>query len=147
MNKKQLLNATMILIVSLITLSSCDKEEQIPTEKVPSEIFEYVEKHFPENDIIFAKVEKDNLQKSYEVSLAGGYTLEFNKNKEITEIKGVNKLPDSVIHPNILEYVADNFPDSYIIKWEIDGKNQQVELVNDIELEFTMDGEFIRIDL
>ena len=62
------------------------------------------------------------------------------------DIEGISKLPDSVIPSKIREYVVANYPQNHIIGWEIDGRNQQVELDNDLDLEFTMNGDFIRID-
>lgn len=143
--KKSLLSLlTLILAVALF--SSCDKEEIVSSDKLPVEISTYISTHFPDNAIIQSLIEHDDLTKTYEIILQGNYTLTFNRKKEIIDIEGISKLPDSVIPSKIREYVVANYPQNHIIGWEIDGRNQQVELDNDLDLEFTMNGDFIRID-
>lgn len=147
MNSKQILNLAMVLIVSLITFASCESEKHVSEADMPTEVVSYAKLHFPDNKIVQSKIEKDNFSKKYELILEGNFKLEFNNKKEIVEIKGLSKLPDSVIPQKIREYVTTNYPDNFIKGWELDDRNQQVELDNDLDLEFTMNGEFIRIDI
>ncbi len=145
-NMKKSFFSIITLILAIALFSSCDKEEIISTDKLPAEITAYLSTHFPDNPVIQSMIERDDLTKTYEVILQGNYTLTFNRKKEVIDIEGFSKLPDSVIPAKIREYVGSNYPDNYIIGWELDGKNQQVELNNDLDLEFTMNGDFIRID-
>jgi len=140
------LGKSLLLVLLLIGLAGCDKEEDISPEDLPAEILAYVQLHFPDHSVIGAVKDIDGRSMSYEVKLEGGFKLEFNEKKEIIEIEGKSKLPDSVIPPEIRLYVLDHYPDNYIIEWELEGANQQVELDNKIELLFTMDGDFIKID-
>ena len=128
------------------TLSSCEKETILLQSDWPAEIISFVETHFPELAILQVATEKEGLKKKYEVKLEGRVSLEFNHKMEIIEIDGYSRLPDSVIPAKILDYVNQNYPENYIIEWELEGKNQQVELDNGLELEFSMSGEFLRID-
>ncbi|NLW30122.1 MAG: hypothetical protein GXY77_01545 [Fibrobacter sp.] len=73
-------------------------------------------------------------------------SLEFNRKNEIIDIDGVSQLPNSVIPEKILQYVTTNYPTNFITDWELDGKNQQIELDNGLDLEFNMNGDFLRID-
>ncbi len=50
--------------------------------------------------------------------------------KEVIDIEGLTKLPDSVIPAKLLEYATTNYPDNYIIGWELDDRNQQIKLEN-----------------
>lgn len=142
------LNILLVAVaaVAIFSLTSCDKEKVLSEDKTPEEITEYVDTHFPGLKIIQIVEDRDGFNKSYEVLLEGNIKLEFNRKKEIIEIESSEKLPDSVIPEKIRDYVTENFPDNYIIQWEIEDKHQQVELDNKLEIEFTMDGEFIRID-
>ena len=133
------------LFVSLL-LAGCDKESVMPVDEMPSEIQTYVSTHFPDNKVLQVIEDQDGFTKSYEVALDGSISLEFNRDKEIIDIDGVSALPNSVIPEKISTYVTDNYADNVIISWELDDRNQQVELDNGIELEFTMDGDFLRID-
>ena len=146
MKTKNIFIAMTLLATSLFAFSSCDKEEIISNDKLPAEISSYISTHFPEAKILQSTIELDDFTKTYEVMLEGNFKLKFNRKKEIIDIEGVTKLPDSVIPAKIKQYVSDNYPNNYIVGWELDGKNQQVELNNDLDLEFTMSGDFIRID-
>lgn len=145
---KKILNGSLFILLSLvmISLSSCDKETVLTSNQVPEEISNYMEQHFPNNRILQVIKDQDGFTKSYDVILEGGFSLEFNKKKEITEIKGVSKLPDSVIPDRILVYVVENFPSNFIVEWELEDKHQQIELDNGLDIEFTLNGDFIRID-
>ena len=55
-------------------------------------------------------------------------------------------MPNSVIPEKILQYVTTNYPTNFITDWELDDKNQQVQLDNGLDLEFKMNGDFLRID-
>jgi hypothetical protein len=85
-------------------------------------------------------------QKTYDILLSESISLEFNRKKEIIDIDGVAQLPNSVIPEKILQYVTTNYPTNFITDWELDDKNQQVQLDNGLDLEFKMNGDFLRID-
>lgn len=145
---KKIRNSILVfaLGMALIFLTGCDKEEVLPSSDIPEEIAQYVTTHFPDHEILQVVKDRDDLTVTYEVILDGNISLEFNRDKEIVEIDASTELPDSVIPDKILEYVRTNYPDHFITDWELEGKHQKVKLNNGLELEFTMDGEFIRID-
>jgi len=125
---------------------SCEKEEILPLADIPFEITNYTSAHFPDNHIIQAIKDTDGLELTYDVTLKGGFFLEFNRKNEIIDIEGLSKLPDSVIPAKLLEFLSSSYPDSHIIGWELGDRNQQLKLDNGLELEFNMDGVFLRID-
>mgnify|MGYP001374528075 CR=1 FL=1 len=138
---------TIILLASMSFLAvSCDKESIVSEDKLPTEVTQYINTHFPNVAILQSIIERDNLKKSYEVILEGNIELKFNSKKEIVDIEGTSKLPDSVVPEKIRQYVAEKYPNNFIIGWELDDRNQQVELDNGLDLEFKMNGDFIRID-
>jgi hypothetical protein len=146
MNQKNLFRSALMAAVFTFSLSSCEKEEIMPSSELPNEITSYISKHFPNNTIKQVVKDRDGLTKTYDILLSENISLEFNRQKEIIDIDGVAKLPDSVIPEKIREYVANNYPDNFITDWEIDGRNQQVELDSGLDLEFNMKGDFLRID-
>lgn len=133
-------------IISSVILTSCDKETVLAANDVPTAITTYVSTHFPSNKILQTIKDRDGLTKSYDVILEGGIQLEFNKSYDIKSIESTTKLPDSVIPAKILTYVTTNYPNNYIIDWELDDNRQKVELNNTLELEFSKAGDFVRID-
>ncbi len=130
----------------LLFATSCDEEKGLSENEIPNEITTYVTTHFPTNNIIRVTEDKDGTRKSYDVVLSGNIKLEFNSQREITDIDSSSKLPDSVIPQAIRDYVSENYPDNFITDWELEDNHQQVGLNNDVDLEFTMDGEFLRVD-
>ncbi|HRN35251.1 MAG TPA: PepSY-like domain-containing protein [Saprospiraceae bacterium] len=142
--KKILFLAFMISTISLIGCD--DKETLLDADKIPAEIKTYVEKHFPGKNILQCIKDVDGLEVSYDVVVEGGYKLEFNRDKKIDSVKGVSKLPDSVVPEKILAYVASNYPGNYIIEWDVDKSTQEVKLDNRLELVFNSAGDFLRID-
>ena len=85
----------------------------------------------------------------YEVHLKNNYEIDFNAQGDLTDISGNDqKLPDGVVPPAILQYVADNYPsDVYIDEMDTEPFGYEVELSNDVELYFDMDGNFISQDI
>jgi hypothetical protein len=138
---------TLLMMVSFAFVScEDDSDSESSLYKVPSEIQAYVDQHFPEQAIIQAILDKEDQNSKYELLLDNFIKLEFSHEKEIIEIDGSIKLPDSVIPANILSYVSSNYADSYITSWELEHGYQQIQLNNHVEIEFSLEGEFIRID-
>lgn len=133
-------------VFMLATLVSCEEDTLLTEKETPQEIQTYVSTHFPENAIIETVKEEEHGTTTYDVLLEGNISLDFSEAYEVTDIDGVSKLPDSVIPEKLLAYVAANYPDNFITDWELDGKNQQIELNNNLELLFNMAGELLRID-
>lgn len=129
-----------------LMLFSCESKTVIDLNNIPAEIKNYVSTHFPENKIIQILEDKDGLELTIDVTMQDGIFLEFNRKKEIIDIESRTKLPDSVIPAKILDYVNANYASNFINGWELDDRNQQIKLDNGLDLEFTMNGDFIRID-
>lgn len=146
MNRKSLIKISLITTAFLFSLTSCEKEKILTISELPTEITAYVSTHFPNNTITQAIMERDGLSKTYDILLSENINLEFNRKKEIIEIDGETQLPNSVIPEKILQYVTVNYPTNFITDWKLDGKNQEVQLDNGLNLEFNMKGDFLRID-
>ncbi|HRN56267.1 MAG TPA: PepSY-like domain-containing protein [Agriterribacter sp.] len=136
----------LVILLALFSFASCEKETVLQENDLPAEIKNYVATHFPSGRIIQSVKDRDGLEVTYDLILEGNISLEFNKKKEITDIEGSTRLPDSVIPSGIRDYIAANYPGNFVTGWELDDRNQQVTLDNGLELEFNMAGDFLRID-
>lgn len=124
-----------------------DETEIVLAEsEIPVEIMAYLNDHFATNAIIRAIQETEGLSVEYEIYLDGNFELEFNAAFEITSIEGKTQLPDSVIPETILVYVSQNYANNFIVEWELEDDHQQIELDNGLEIEFSLNGDFIRVD-
>lgn len=144
---KRLLKNTFGLGLLVLFFTACDKESVIAEDSLPNDVSTYIETHFPEHEIVQIVKDRDGLSVSYDVLLSGGYKLEFDRKGKIEGVEGSAKLPDSVIPEPVLAYVNANYPEHYIIDWELDDKGQEVKLVNGLELKFDKTGNFLRLDV
>lgn len=138
----------IIALVAVLGLSSCEKESIIPETELPKKATEYLNTHFNGLNIIQVVEDREGLKKSFDVYVANGFELEFNKTGEVLSVKNNRNLalPNSVVPTKILEYVQVNFAGDHITSWELDGNFQEIELNTGMELIFSKAGEFIRID-
>jgi hypothetical protein len=141
---------TMLVFLTILTSCSSDDDninDVLLTEaEIPKAIKTYIETHFPSNTIIRVEKDTENNIITYDIYLSENINLDFNSAFDIIDIDGVIQLPSSVIPPSILNYVSANYPNNVITDWELEFNHQQVELNNNLELEFEMNGDFIRID-
>ena len=136
----------LLILLQSITVILFAKDKILPYEQAPKEIQAYIAEHFPAAEVLRYEIDIEGLIKEHEIKFSDGTELTFNRRNNIIKIDSKFKLPDSVIPDEILSYVKTNYPERFITEWKIDGRKQEVELDNDIDLEFTMGGTFIRID-
>lgn len=148
MNKIIKLKSAFIAGVLTLSFVGFSQDKIVTYSEVPIQIQNYVKEHFPKNNVIQSKIDNEGLSKEFDLILSDNIELEFDRNNNIKSIdsKSHTKLPQSVIPKKIWEYVEFNYPQNYIIEWDLDRKHQSVKLENGIELEFTLKGVFLRID-
>lgn len=146
MRKFRFLKMILAAVLLTVTVSVYGQDKVIPYEEVPKEIQIYVKNHFPDHKVLQAEVDFEGLQKEYDIILEDNIKLEFNRQNKIESIEARTELPASVIPAKISTYVKANYPENYIVEWEIDRTHQSVDLDNKLELEFTLKGDFLRID-
>ncbi len=133
--------------VALFGLQSCDKDDQaVDPNKLPTTAQTFINTHFADATVSSVVKEYDDLTYHYEVYLSDGTHLEFKKNGEWKSVENrTSGVPKSVIPTKILDYIATNYSDCFVIDIERD-RQYDVELNNDLDLDFNLDGDFIRID-
>lgn len=136
----------LLLALPVWLLISCTKEKAVSSDDLPATSTSYITTHFPEQAIVHAVKEFDDLRITYTVYLKNGVKIEFDQNGVVKEIEGNDALPDSVIPSTILDHVKSNYPSAFIKKWEVERTKQEVKLSNGITLEFDKNGNFLRID-
>ncbi|MBX2909884.1 MAG: PepSY-like domain-containing protein [Chitinophagales bacterium] len=141
---KSLISNTLVALLLLLA-TGCEKEKVIAAQDLPATVQTYISTHFTGNSITKAVKQKDK-NELYEVTLSDGTKLEFNAQNEVIDIDGKSKLPNSVIPNKILDYVTVNYPSNYIVGWELQNGNQEVQLNNQTVLLFNSAGDFLRIE-
>lgn len=143
---KQIFISLFVLVSFVFWGCEEDSESESFLYKIPSEVQAYVDLHFPEQSVIQAFFYSEGQESSYELLLDNLTRLEFNLDKKITEIDGQTGLPDSILPAGILSYVSSHYEGQSIVGWELEEACQQIRLNNHLELEFDLDGKFIRLD-
>lgn len=136
------LSAAMLALV----LTGCADDKIVTENDLPEEISTYISNNFPDNEVAQVTVDQEAFSKKYAVILKDNIKLEFDSKNNITDIDANAALPDHVIPAEILAYVNANYPNNVITDWELEDKHQQVKLDNGLTLEFSLAGEFLRID-
>lgn len=119
---------------------------------LPQEARDFVEQHFSTETI--DKVEEEDSwfswdkNEMYEVYFANGIRVDFNKEGEPTEVttREGAVIPEEVFPAAIRTYIGSNYPNAQIVSWEKDDDKQEIELDDDREIEFDLDGNFLKED-
>lgn len=119
---------------------------QINTAEIPGQLTEYVQKYFPSATVMQYKSEMEFNGREYKVYLDNFTKLEFDTNYSLTDAENQSGLPEAILPAKVVDYVKTHYSNSKIVDWEKKRKKQEVELNNNLELEFDLEGNFLRID-
>lgn len=103
-------------------------------------------KHF-NSKVDYIEIEEGLINDAYEVKLSNGAEVDFDRNGDWTGIDCRNMaVPDVLLPKSILSYVKSKYPKLFIERIEKKSRGYEVELSNDLELEFDKSGNFKKID-
>lgn len=109
----------------------------------------FLDQHFASNEVSVIKIDKDFGRISeYEVVLKDGSEVSFNPNGQWdnVEVPVSKTVPAAIVPKTIADYVAKNYPDRRIVSIDKGRFGYEVQLQNDIELKFNLEGKFKGID-
>ena len=134
-------------VITSFLFFSCEKEESVKATELPAPAQTYITTHFSNATISSVVKDKEINKTTYDVVLQDGTSLDFTKDGDCTEVDGhTKKIPDTVVPEKILQYVQTTYPTDFIVSWEKDGAEQDVDLGSNVELKFDQDSNFLRID-
>lgn len=117
---------------------------------LPEAAQKFLTEYFPKAKIGMVKIDTHLLKKTdYDVKLVNGTKIEFNNAGKWTSVDCKNTaVPESIIPKAIRTYVAKNFSDVKIVKIEKKSTRYEVKLSDDVELTFSLLGQFkgVKID-
>ena len=108
----------------------------------------FVSTYFPQANI--TAIVPDG--REYDVMLSDHTNLEFDRKMEWKEVDCEHStiytsVPSALVPQQITDYVNQNYPNNDIVKISKDGRNWDIELNNDIEIEFNRNFEIVEIGL
>lgn len=140
----------LLLIVSVVGVMTmfADNDKMITREELPEKAQIFIDKHFANVDVLYAKAERDmGIVTSYDVMLDGDIKLEFSRSGEWTSVDcNRGRVPNSVLPKGVLDYVTNKFAKAYVVEIECNRMGYEVKLSNDLELDFNKNGQFLRVD-
>ena len=137
----------ILVAISLFVFSNANAQKKyLAVSETPGQIISYINAHFPKSEIISVKKDKEDLKTEYKVKLNTMVELEFDGNFSIKKIESKSALPQSVVPEKIVAYIHKNYPNNKILEWKKEKKGQKIELDNDIDVVFDLNGKFLGID-
>ncbi len=124
------------------------QETVIKQAELPKTAQTFLSQNFSGQKAIQIIKDKGMISTEYEIRMENGTKVEFDGDGNWKEVDGKNKsaIPTGFIPSNITSYVSKNFPTYQISKIEKESKKYEVELTNGLDLEFNLNGDFLRID-
>jgi len=134
---------TVVLLLGFVI--STNAQKKIETTELPKPAQEFLQKHFSNTTIDTAQKDAEHGEKGYEVKLKDGTEVEFWKDGSYREVDGDDKpIPTEFIPASVKDYVAKNYPNEKITHIDYGHKDLDVDLTNDIDLEFTREGKILK---
>ena len=143
------MNIKNILLVtfSLATIAVTAQEQIINSNDLPSGATTFLSTHFKDNPIKQVVKDTDKKKVTFEVTLNDGTELEFSQKGNWKEVDGKNKaIPTAFIPKAIADYINTNYPKEKITHIDKGNRDYDVDLTNGLDLEFDLNGKFLRID-
>lgn len=138
-------NRILIVVLLLGFVISTKAQKKIETTELPKPAQEFLQKHFSYTSVDIAKKDAEHGEKGYEVKLKDGTEVEFWKDGSYREVDGGDKpIPTEFIPATVKDYVSKNYPNEKITHIDYGHKDLDVDLTNDIDLEFTKEGKILK---
>lgn len=118
-------------------------------QNIPPKVKSFLNEHYAGIEISKYEIKTKLNGTQYAVKLNNGVEVEFDKDGNWKEIKDYNGVPDVLIPVKIKEYVNKNYKDIKIksLDKKTDKNKIKADLLNGVDLEFDMEGNFLRLDL
>ena len=135
------------LLALMLVLPMAAEDSEIAFDKLPEKAQKVVQKAFPDVKVKKVEMERRASLIQYEVKLAGGAKLQFSKDGTLTECECTKEAVPAVLIPaKIKDFMAREFPDKEIRRFEHDSKLYELLLDNGDELSFNSSFRLIDID-
>lgn len=137
----------LALALTLFSVSLSARDEIISEQQLPAAAKTFVKQYFKNRTVSLAKKDVDPGSTSYDVVLNSGTKIEFNAKGEWKEVDcAPAAVPAGLIPAAIAKYVKANYANLKIVKIEREATGYDIELSNDLDLQFDKQGNFVRID-
>ena len=142
MKPMKILLITLLTSIGVFTAKADDRP--ISISQLPAKAQQFIQTYFKNVEISYATVDRDYLDKSYEVRFVNGTKVEFEKSGEWDNIDCHREaIPVGIVPDKIEEYVKNNHPGQIIVKIDRDRRDYEIDLRNGIEIKFNRNFQVI----
>lgn len=150
---KKIILTGFITLSILFSTTSCnnddDRESIITSADLPTTSDTFVSTYFPNATYLTVKKQNkaDNDNSIYDVFLTNGFEIDFDAAGNWIDIDGNHQaIPVELIPEKINTYVTANYANLFITSIDKEHTSIEVELSNNLELVFDLQGNFLQID-
>ena len=144
---KRIFIALLMCISMLDVMAFNDSERPVAFASLPQQARSFITTHFPDVEVVRSLAEKDLFSLEYEVTLANGFSVEFDRKGNWTEIDCKQSVvPAKLVPAQIQKYVSENYSGNKILKIEKDRNEYEINLSNGVEIKFNQNFLVIDID-
>lgn len=144
--KKFLILAAAALTFGIFTVKA-DNDRPIAVSELPQKAQQFIQQHFPNEKVSFAKVERELFDTTYEVIFTSSSKIEFLKNGDWKEVDcKYSTVPAAIIPQQISQYVSQHYPDAAVVQIDRGKRDYEVKLANGLEQTFDLKFNLIDID-
>ncbi|WP_294214061.1 PepSY-like domain-containing protein [uncultured Chryseobacterium sp.] len=148
MEKKQSITIMLGLILTLMTGCVYGQDRVINQNQLPKTAKNFLLANFRGVPIASAIEDREiDGVDEYKVRLGNGMKVEFDSKGNWKEVDGEHqKVPNGFVPAAIRNYVAKNFPNTYMTKIKKERWKYKADLSNGLDIEFDRNGNFSKID-
>ena len=144
---KKIMFLAAVLLTFGISKAKADDDRPITVTQLPATAQQFIKKHFPQQKVAYAKIERDFLDTTYDVVFTDSSKLEFFKDGQWKEVDCRHTaVPAAIVPQQIRDFVTKNYPGVLITKIDRDKRDYELKISNGLELTFDLKFNLIEID-
>lgn len=128
---------TAIALVFGVSISMAQSKADLP-----SEVTNYVDKHFSGQSIDKVEIDEGDQDEMYEIKLSDGTELDFDAQGEIVEIDSKNGFSADALPMAIAQKVKDKHGMAKIVDFEKENDGYEIEFEDGTEVDFDTAGNY-----
>lgn len=145
--KTKLNLATCLLAGLAFSFSATAQKTTITKSALPLNAQSFLNAHFAGQEPTYIVSDNETFSTEYKVQFANNIEVEFDGKGNWEEVDGNHQaIPVAVIPKAIASYIKTNFANTTVTKIDKGTWGYEVDLSNNLELEFNSKGKFLRID-
>ena len=140
--------STIAFSLLVFGIATAQDEGLVPASALPANAQTFVNQYFSANDIVsvWQDTEKGKVEE-YTVLFADGTEVEFYADGNWKEVKARNgQVSPKIVPVKIAKYVHKKFPKAMIKEIKKGRTKYEIDLTNNVELLFNLNGNFLKID-